>query len=452
MRKLFFENALLPGGWARNVAVDIDAAGAIAAVEANADARGLAADGKIALPGLANLHSHAFQRAMAGLAEFRGDGEDDFWSWRTVMYRFAADLSPDQLQAIAAQAYAEMLESGFTAVGEFHYLHHQPDGRPYADRAEMAARLADGAVEAGVGLTLTPVFYAHGDFGGAPAHPEQRRFINDMDGFSKIMDGAARALSALPGAVLGVAAHSLRAVAPEELDGLLNAWLGGPVHIHAAEQTKEVEACRAWSGRRPVEWLLDHCKVDARWQLVHATHMTDAETDAVAQSGAVVGLCPITEANLGDGVFNGVRYCAAGGRWGVGSDSHIRIDAAEELRSFEYSQRLFSRARNAIAAPGASTGRTLFNAAASGGAQALGRKTGALVPGHDADIVALDAGHPVFAGGKDDQWLDGWIFAGGKDCVQSVWARGRKVVEGGRHIARERIVGRFRAAMKELCT
>ncbi|WP_068092380.1 formimidoylglutamate deiminase, partial [Novosphingobium rosa] len=378
--------ALLPGGWTKDVRLTVSA-GVITGVTAGVAA--LAGDERheIALPGLPNLHSHAFQRGMAGFAEVTGDSADSFWTWREVMYRFLARLSPEDMRAIAAMAYVEMLESGFTRVGEFHYLHHDPQGAPYSDCAEMAGAVAQAAQETGIALTLLPVFYAHAGFGGQAPGAGQRRFIHTLDGFARMREAASRLLAGQPDAVLGVAPHSLRAVTPGELGELVRQAPGGPVHIHIAEQTREVDDCLAWSGQRPVAWLLDHADVDARWCLVHATHMTVAETRALAATGAVAGLCPITEANLGDGLFPALEFMAAGGRWGVGSDSNVLIDAAEELRWLEYGQRLVQRRRNLHAQkPGAHTGDALLGSALAGGAQALGGQA-ALAAGAPADFV-----------------------------------------------------------------
>ena len=316
---------------------------------------------------------------MAGLAERRGPQADSFWTWREVMYRFLERLTPDDVEAIAAFAYMEMLEAGFTTVGEFHYLHHDIDGRPYADLGEMAARIAAASAETGIGLTLLPSFYAYGGFGGAPPSPGQRRFLNDPDRFLKLVERCRAIVAGLPAARVGIAPHSLRAVTPETLRAVCQAAPDGPIHIHAAEQTKEVEDCVAALGSRPVQWLLDHAGLDARWCVVHATHTTEQEIRALAASGAVAGLCPLTEASLGDGIFDGASYLAAGGRFGIGTDSNIQIDAAAELRQLEYGQRLARRARNVMAAQeGESTGRRLFDAALAGGAQALQRPIGAL--------------------------------------------------------------------------
>ncbi|MGH6962135.1 MAG: formimidoylglutamate deiminase, partial [Dongiaceae bacterium] len=408
-RSLFFDHAFLPGGWAENVRVAIDdgvISGVITEVAADAPRDGSHHVPGLALPGLPNLHCHAFQRGMAGLAERRGPGNDSFWTWRDVMYRFLGRLTPDDVEAISAYAYLEMLEQGFTAVGEFHYLHHDADGAPYSDLGEMAARIVAAASETGIGLTLLPAFYAFGGFGGLATAPGQRRFLNDPTRFLELVARTREVAARLPGSAVGIAPHSLRAVTPQTLSAVVAATTAGPIHIHVAEQTKEVDDCVAWSGARPVEWLIDHAPVDARWCLVHATHMTSDETRRVAASGAVVGLCPITEASLGDGIFDGPEFIGAGGRFGVGSDSNIEIDAAGELRLLEYSQRLGHRGRNVMTtAEGESTGQRLFTQALAGGAQALGRPIGAIAPGRRADIVVLDAEHTSFATTRREHWL-----------------------------------------------
>jgi formimidoylglutamate deiminase len=447
MIKLFFETALLPTGWARHVTVRVGDDGLIAAVEADSNPAPDARREAVGLPGMANLHSHAFQRGMAGLAERAGTSEDSFWTWREVMYHFLDRLSPDDVEAIAGQLQVEMLEAGFTVVGEFHYLHNDVDGRAYADPAELAERIVAAAAATGIGLTMLPVLYQHGTFGGAPPSPGQRRFIMTPDAVLTLAGGLA---AQHPGLVVGMAPHSLRAVTPASLREVVAGTGDGPLHIHAAEQVQEVEDCLAWSGRRPVRWLLDEVGLDERWCLIHCTHLDDGEVRDLAASGAVVGLCPVTEANLGDGIFRGTDYRAAGGRFGVGSDSHIRVDLADELRSLEYSQRLRDRLRNRLAAPGTSVGRTLFAAAAAGGAQALQQPTGAIAQGMRADIVTLDPSHPALAGKSGDDLLDGWLFAAGRSPVASVLAAGRIVVEEGRHVARDRVAARFGAVMRRL--
>jgi len=444
MAALWFETALLPDGWAKGVRLSVTD-GLIAAVETDAAARPGDARGAIGLPGVGDLHSHAFQRAMAGLAEGRSPAGEDFWSWREVMYRFVGTLTPEDVEAIAAQAYVEMLECGFTGVGEFHYLHNDIDGTPYADPAEMAHRIVAAAQTAGVGLTLLPVFYAHGGFGGAALSERQARFQCSADSFAHLHHHIRGALQDIPGARLGIAPHSLRAVTPDELAAILPLAPDGPIHIHIAEQTAEVEACLAWSGARPVAWLLDHADVDARWCLVHATHMDAAETARLAASGATAGLCPITEADLGDGLFPAGPYLRAGGAFGVGSDSNVRIDLTEELRLLEWGQRLAHRARGV-----AGSGAELFKAAVAGGARALGEPIAGLAVGAPADVVSLDAEHPSLVGRAGNALLDGWIFSAGREAVERVWRRGVQVVDGGRHVRGEAIAHRYRATLQRI--
>lgn len=460
MPVLQFQTALIGETWQHDVRVEV-AGSRITRVDS-----GVAAGGNvervrgIAVPGLANVHSHAFQRAMAGLGERRGREDDSFWSWREVMYKFLAALSPEDVEAIAAWVHVEMLEAGFTRVGEFHYLHHAPDGRPYADIAEMAARIVTAASQSGIGLTLLPSFYAHGGCGGLLPTTGQRRFVNDLDGFGRLMAACDRHLAHLPADQrgLGIAPHSLRAVAPDELAHLLDMHRTGPIHIHAAEQMREVEECLAWSGQRPVAWLIENGSVDARWSFIHATHMTDAETQALARSGATAALCPITESNLGDGIFPATRFMAgaAPGTHGpgiaIGSDSNVRISLAEELRTLEYSQRLRDQKRNRLGPEGGSTGRYLFDLANLGGMRSLGcgNDAGAIAAGRVADIVVLDAEHPTLAGRRGDAALDAWVFAGGNELVRDVWCGGRQVVSNGRHVARDQLAATFKAAMTRL--
>jgi formiminoglutamate deiminase len=434
-------SALLPDGWQSDVRIGIEG-GKIAEIEVGG--RPQTGDKRVGLlvPGMANLHSHAFQRGMAGLAEERGPEDDSFWTWREVMYRFVGRLSPDDLEAIAAQAYVEMLEAGFTRVGEFHYLHHDIFGGAYDDIGEMSGRIAAAAESVGIGLTLLPVFYAQGGFGGKTPGAAQARFIANVDFYARLIERCRALTAPLAGAVVGIAPHSLRAVAPDQLQAILPLAKSGPIHIHIAEQVREVEDCLVWSGRRPVEWLFDAVDVGPSWCLVHATHMTEAETKLLARSGAVAGLCPITEANLGDGLFPLAAFLKDGGAFGIGSDSNVRIDLAEELRLLEYGQRLVRRSRNVAApGPGRSTGRALFDGALAGGAQALGTVAG-IEAGAWADLVALAADH------DGDRALDHVIFAQGK--VSDVWCRGTRRVEAGRHVAREAVAARYRAVLKKL--
>ncbi|HEV2956488.1 MAG TPA: formimidoylglutamate deiminase [Xanthobacteraceae bacterium] len=450
MRSFHFDHALLPAGWAHEVRIDV-ADGMITAVQPGSPRGEAERIAGIALPGLPNLHCHAFQRALAGLAERRGAADDSFWTWREVMYRFLAELTPDDVEAIAAFAYMEMLERGFTAVGEFHYLHHDVDGRPFADIGEMAGRIAVAAGQTGIGLTLLPSFYANGGFGGMAATPAQRRFLNGPDPFLRLLARTREIAAAVPDAVVGVAPHSLRAVTPATLRLVAAAGEAGPIHIHAAEQKKEVEESLAALGQPPVAWLMDNCEIGPRWCLVHATHMEEAEISRLAGSGAVAGLCPLTEANLGDGIFPAEPFFAAGGRFGIGSDSNIAIDGAGELRQLEYAQRLRRHARNVLAgAAGQSTGRRLYDGALAGGAQALGRRIGLLAPGRRADIVVLDADHPDLAGRSGDAWLDAYVFVAGGSMVQTVLVGGATVVSEGRHRARAAIEDRYRKAVTRL--
>lgn len=447
---LWCEQAWLAEGWAENVRLTI-ADGHVGAIEVAAPPQPGDDRHAILIPGLPNLHSHAFQRGMAGLAERAGEGDDSFWTWREVMYRFVDRLDPDGMRAIAALAYAEMLESGFTRVGEFHYLHQSPDGRPYGDIAAMAQAIAAAADETGIGLTLLPVFYAHSGFGGAAPTAAQRRFVNDLDSYAALIEASRAAVAGLGDAIVGVAPHSLRAVTAAELTAVAAMAAGAPLHIHIAEQIAEVEACRAWSGARPVEWLMANAEVGADWCLVHATHVTEAEWRAIAQSGAVVGLCPITEANLGDGLFPAREFLADGGRFGVGSDSNVEIDAAAELRLLEYGQRLAHRGRNLLAGgAGRSTGAALHQAAQAGAGQALGQAGHGIATGAAADLVSLTAADPALAARRGDAILDSWIFGRGARLVDCVWRRGVQCVTGGRHVARAAIDARYRAAMQAL--
>jgi formiminoglutamate deiminase len=448
MTSIFAGAALTTDGWRSNVRLTLSG-GRIAGLDTDATPQTDDERHRVLLPGMPNLHSHAFQRGMAGLTEVRGDRPDSFWTWRETMYRFALAMSPDQLEAIAAQLYIEMLEAGFTRVGEFHYLHHGPDGSPYADIAEMASRIAAAAAASGIGLTLLPTFYAHSDFGGDAPSEGQRRFINDLDAFERLVAGCRRHVAGLDGAIVGVAPHSLRAVTPAEMTALLAVAPMGPLHIHAAEQVKEVDDCLAWSGCRPVEWLLDNASIDARWCVIHATHMTGHETTRLAASGAVAGLCPVTEANLGDGTFNASGFLQFGGSFGVGSDSNVLVGVTDELRQLEMSQRLRDRARNVLAMGGGSTGEALFREAVRGGGQALGQTEAGIGIGARADLVSLDLDHPAFAGRTPAQLLDAWIFTGAR-AVDCVWVAGRKRVDAGRHIARDTAAERFRAVMREL--
>ena len=449
MVKFHFEQVLLESGWARDVTISVEN-GVIMTLETGAVPENATRVGGFAMPGLTSLHSHAFQRGMAGLAETRGQGEESFWTWREVMYRFLDRLTPDDVASIASQAYLEMLETGFTAVTEFHYLHHDIDGRPYADPAEMAVAIAKAASGTGIGLTLLPVLYRFGNFGEVPAGHGQRRFLNAPEGFEKLVAASERAVSGLEDAVTGVALHSLRAVAPDDVARLAALRPGTPVHIHAAEQEKEVADCLAWSGKRPIRWLLDHAGLGPDWCVIHATHLDATEVDGLARSGAVAGLCPVTESNLGDGIFPGTDFRQSGGRYGVGTDSNVLISAGEELRVLEYSQRLRDRQRVRLADAGQSVGTSILTAALAGGAQASGRKTGKIAVGCRADWIVLEAGHPAFADGDTDNLIDRAIFAMPVLPVEAVWIGGRQVMTQGRHPQAASIRASFAKTMRGL--
>jgi formimidoylglutamate deiminase len=450
MDKFHLDKALTPDGWRENLVVSVGSDGTIAALgEAPPDAAARRIRGFV-LPGLPNLHSHAFQRGIAGLTETAGDGEDSFWTWRDWMYRFALALDPDDVEAIAALAYVEMLEAGFTTVGEFHYLHHDRDGRPYDDPAELGRRCVAAAAETGLAITLLPVFYAHSGFGGLPPGEGQRRFVSDLDLFGRVAGGAAGAAAAYARGRFGIAPHSMRAVTREELRLLTGAFPDCPIHIHVSEQVKEVADCVAAHGARPIALLADTVDLSERWCLIHATHADADERAAMARAGLVVGLCPVTEANLGDGLFEGVDFRARGGRIGVGTDSNVAISASGELSMLEYSQRFLTRRRNALSARNASTGGTLFRVCLGGGAQALGLGPTGLAVGAPADFVVLDEDHIAFAGRSGDAVLDSWVFGPSSGAIAEVYVSGRRVVDGGRHVARSAVEARARKVLERV--
>jgi formimidoylglutamate deiminase len=456
-RSLFAEHALLPSGWARDVLLSWSDQGLLTDVNANAccPADTPRAAGPL-LPGMPNLHSHAFQRAFGGLTEYRGAAQDSFWSWRSLMYRFAAAITPEQLEAIATGLYVEMLEAGYTSVCEFHYVHHDRDGRPYADDATLSMCLLRAAARAGIGMTLLPVLYQTSGFGAAPPNEGQRRFIRSTNNMLDLLQRL-KPLCEAQGARLGLAPHSLRAVPPdslrEALVGLHAMDATAPVHIHIAEQTAEVDACMAWSGQRPVEWLLNHTPVDARWCLVHATHMSAKESARAAQTGAVAGLCPSTEANLGDGIFDAHSWLQAGGRWGLGSDSHASVNAAEEMMLLEYSQRLATRQRNVLATveqPSVASAMTL--AAVTGGAQACARQVAGLAVGQQADGVVLDAQHTLLQDlPSSEAMLSAHVFASHRQSALSqVWVAGHLQVQSGRHVLHDSAMSGLISARQQL--
>jgi len=452
---LFAERALLPDGWARNVLIRYHRTDGRILEVARDSAPGGDNFAGIAVPGMPNLHSHAFQRAMAGRAERAGGMDDNFWTWRQAMYALVARLDPDQIEAIAAQLYTELLCEGYTSVAEFHYLHNRPDGGRYDNPAETALRVARAAQKAGIGMTLLPALYARGGFSGEPLGPEQQRFRGDPAFLSAVADAVISAGSDAGGLQVGLAIHSLRAAAAPDIRDATQALVsrdpGAPIHIHVAEQVREVSECFASSGATPVEWLLDNAPVGETWCLVHATNITEAEVAGMASRDAVVGLCPSTEGNLGDGLFPLRPYLDRGGRFGIGSDSHVSVSPAEELRWLEYGQRLVARKRIVAAGDDSpSVGGTLWRAALAGGAQALGQPVGAIGEHHRADILVLDHEHPRLEGRQDDDVLDALVFAGNGGLIRRVLAGGRWVVEDGRHIRAEAIAGAYRRVVRQL--
>lgn len=436
---LFAEHALLPEGWAQDVLLQWNSQGQWQAIQAGLTPTPQVprATGPV-IPGMPNLHSHAFQRALAGLTEHHSHPQDSFWSWRTLMYRFAEKLDPEQLEAIATGLYVEMLEAGFTSVCEFHYLHHDARGQPYADPAEMSLSLLRAAHRTGMGMTLLPVFYQSSGFGGGAPTAGQCRFIHSTDAMLRLLERLGPACDA-QSARLGLAPHSLRAVPPESLHevlmGLNRLDATAPIHIHIAEQTAEVDACLAWSNQRPVAWLLDHMPVDRRWCLVHATHMDAHEYRGAAKSGAVAGLCPTTEANLGDGIFEFKTWQSHQGAWGIGSDSHIAVNPAEDLMVLEYSQRLSLQQRNVAANNHQhNVAQALWQGAVAGGAQASSRPVAGLVVGQRADFIVLDATHPALGGLSPDNMLASHVFASSRQsAIAQVWSGGLLLAQQGRH-------------------
>jgi len=442
--KISARQVLTAAGWRHNAKVTIDDSGTISEISDD-DAQSDQSVG-VLLPAMSNVHSHSFQRAMAGLAERRGPNAiDDFWTWRKVMYRFLDVLSPDDIEVIAAQVQMEMLEAGYAAQAEFHYLHHGPGGVSYDQIDETSLRHFEAAQLTGIGYTHLPVLYMRGGMDGRALEGGQLRFGCGLDSYEALHSSLGARLERLSSDFrLGVAPHSLRAVPIEGMHVAVRLGEGGPIHIHAAEQVKEVQEVKNALGSRPVAWLLENMDVDERWCFIHATQMQPEETLDLARSGAVAGLCPITEANLGDGIFDGERYLGAGGRFGIGSDSNVRIGLAEELRMLEVSQRLHGKRRVVLTDEETpSNGRKLYEGAARGSTQALGRNAGEIKVGALADLVALDDDAIAIAGLSEDAVLDAWIFAGGDDIVSDVWSAGRHMVSGGRHVHRDRIVPAF---------
>lgn len=450
MQTLWSKHALTKNGWEQDVAIIIGENGRITSVTASQPATGQRLD--ILLPAPANAHSHGFQRALAGMTERRGpNSQDTFWTWRKLMFRFLDRLTPEHVEAITAYVQMEMLEAGYATNVEFHYLHHQPDGTPYASIDETSQRIIAAASQTGIGLTLLPVHYQYGGCDKRDLNAGQIRFKNTADQFATLHEKARQSLRMLPADTrLGVAPHSLRAVAPEDLSQITALAKGGPVHMHLAEQIAEVKELQTAWGKRPVEWLLQNMAVDHNWCLIHCTQMLPHETTALAKTGAVAGLCPITESNLGDGIFDGLRWLKAGGKIAIGSDSNVRISLTEELRTLEYSQRLRDRSRAALATSEQSTGRRIFSEITQGGAQAAGRGTGNIAVGEWADLMALDGNAVDLEGREGDAILDSFIFAGDDSMVNDVWAAGRHLVKDGKHLLHDDISARYRATIAQL--
>lgn len=447
-----FTTAWLPSGWRRNVVISIDPSGDIVDVSPDDVVTTARPVNGAAIPGMPNVHSHAFQRAMAGLAERRNSHDDSFWSWREAMYQLAGRMTPELLNAVAAQLYADMLKAGYTSVCEFHYLHNQRDGRPHENPTAMCQALIDAASNAGVGLTLLPALYQTSDFGGAPPSDRQRPFVLSTDAFLALWERLRADAAHTAQLEIGVAVHSLRAAPPQALAEVLEHTRSSKtVHMHIAEQEGEVEAARRSLQQRPLEWLMANACVNDRWCLVHATHAGLEELSALAATGAVVGLCPTTEANLGDGVFSLQPWLAAGGAFAIGSDSHVTLSPCEELRWLEYQARLARGKRNVLASDAQpSSGALLWRAACEGGARASGRFIGTLQVGARADIVVLDLNAPLFCGRSDDAIIDTFVFAGGAELVRDVMVAGRWLVQEGRHYAETAVSTGYKRAMAKL--
>lgn len=452
MPAYFAPRVLLATGWAHNVRLEVDDVGMLTAITPDATPDGSIPLSGPVVPGMPNLHSHAFQRVMAGLAEVAGDPQDSFWTWRDLMYRMVQRLTPQQVGVIARQLYIEMLKGGYTQVAEFHYLHNDISGKPYADRGEMTAHLSAAAGDMGIGLTLLPVLYSYAGFGGQPAQAGQKRFIQDADSYLEQQAIIGRQINGKPLQNKGLCFHSLRAVTPEQMEQVLRASDPTlPVHIHIAEQQKEVNDCLNWSGQRPISWLYDHLDVDARWCLIHATHADASEVTKMAHSGAVAGLCPTTEANLGDGIFPGVDYLAQEGRWGIGSDSHVSLNVVEELRWLEYGQRLRDQRRNRLVAAGQTrVGDVLYTQALSGGAQACGVPLGQLSVGYRADWLVLDHQDPYLAAASDNELLNRWLFAGHAGQIRDVYVGGVARVIDGVHPQQQAAASDFLHLLQQL--
>ena len=455
MTRFYCSQILLSNGWAENQLLEVDGLGSITGIrngsmkEAEHQLQGPV------VPGMPNLHSHAFQRGMAGLSESRSGEKDSFWSWRKRMYHFLQVLSPEDVEAIASQLYLEMLKAGYTSVGEFHYLHHAVDGKHYVNPAEMSERILAASETTGIGLTHLPVLYRFGGFGSKEPSSQQGRFIHEPDEFVHLLEKLFPSFEKHPNRRLGMAPHSLRAVSPDLLSKVLPEFQrlcpGAPLHLHISEQTAEVEECLEWSGLRPVQWLFENLEPDSNWCLIHATHLDSQERRTLAESEVTVGLCPTTEANLGDGIFPMQEFMEEGGGFGIGSDSHVSISLCEELRWLEYQQRLLQRQRNLLCGnSGMSTGRYLYEQALAGGSRAIGLGAGKLRAGSRADWLVLDPEHPLLAERSGDALLDSWIFSGNVPPVRDVFVGGRQLIFEGRHPEEKTIEANYRQTLKKI--
>ena len=450
-KHIFAKKALLPNGWSNNVIIEIDQSGLISNVTENNNHKVDAyLNEDIILPAMNNLHSHSFQRAMAGLTEARSpQGNDNFWSWRSLMYQFLDVLNPEEIFSITLFSQMEMLQSGYVCVGEFHYLHNQIGGTKYDNIAELSEKVLEASEESGISICLLPVVYERGGCDNRELEGGQLRFHNNIDTFEELYNQIKVFLSKNENFSLGVAAHSLRAVKNETLNKIVD-LTDGPIHIHAAEQVKEVEEITSFYKMPPVEFLFKNFDINKRWCLIHCTQMSELETELLSKSGAVAGLCPVTEANLGDGIFNGFQYNERKGLYGIGTDSNINISLTEELKTYEYSQRLLNKKRALISNQKKSTGRKLFDDCLEGGARALQINNGKIQKGFNADLISLPNTNNELDGLKDDKILDYWIFASRENDVQKLWNKGKCLVENGKHLNFDDIQSNYRKTIKNL--
>ena len=451
----FIKKALLSQGWAKNVRLGVDDKGLIVSLQANVLAEQDDHRLGLVIPGLVNCHSHAFQRAMAGLTEYQVSPTDTFWSWRKTMYRFANLVSPEDLQDIASYLYLEMIKQGYTSVAEFHYVHHQPNGKPYSSVSQLSQSVINAANIAGINLTLLPVLYMNAGFGDQALLDDQKRFGNSVDSYLALHDEATRYCSHQSQHSLGMALHSLRAVPASSMTEVISHFKDRahscPIHIHIAEQTQEVEQSIKALGKRPVEWLLDKYDIDKQWCLIHATHMTPKETAQVAKSGATVVICPTTEANLGDGLFPLRQYLDDGGQIAIGSDGNTCTNPMEELRWLEYGQRLLSRTRNVASDDRERhTGTNLYRHCLEGGARSIGQKPGALTLGGRADLIVLDDNSADLANIAADSILDVLIFGTSQSLIKDVMVNGTWKITNYHHADEERIRNTFISATRAL--